>query len=292
MKKIYFLLILASIGTCVKAQSVLPNPGFENWTQIGSRMDPDNWNTLNPNTAILGILTCTKATGSDVHSGNAAIKLTTKAILGQNANGLATTGNITVSPPGVSGGVAYTGRPDSIAGWYKYTSVNNDNGFIEFQLLGSSATPDTIGYVRVLTPAATVGTYTRFSAAINYRSLNPVAKSIWIMSSSAGFNAQVNSTIYLDDFELIGNSIGIKEVAADFLSFTPNPVQFQLQVQNTLERAQLKLVDALGNLVLEKELFKGKNTLDLASLPSGIYFYTSGNEEKNNFQKGKIVVAH
>ena len=292
MKKLYTLFFAVSAVITTQAQSVLPNPGFENWTQVGNRQDPTNWNTLNPNTAILGILTCTKATGADVHSGSSAIKLTTKSVLGQNANGLATTGTIAISPPGVSGGVAYTGRPDSIAGWYKYTSVNNDNGFIEFQLLGSSSTPDTIGYVRVLTPAANVGTYTRFSGAINYRSANPVAKSIWIMSSSAGFNAQVNSTLYLDDLELIENNVGIEEIKTDFLTLTPNPVQSELHIQNSLERASIKFTDALGNLVFEKQLQSGKNSLDLSALPSGIYFYSSGNEEKNNFQNGKIVIAH
>ena len=83
-------------------------------------------------------------------------------------------------------------RPDSIVGWYKYTSVSGDNGFIEFQLLGSATTPDTIGYVRFLTPTSSVANYTHFSVPIVYRSPNPVAKSIWIISSSAGFTAQVN----------------------------------------------------------------------------------------------------
>ena len=64
-----------------------------------------------------------------------------------------------MAPPGVGGGVPYTGRPDSIAGWYKYSPTGTDNGFVEFQLLGTASTPDTIGYVRFVTPSAAVASY-------------------------------------------------------------------------------------------------------------------------------------
>ncbi len=292
MKKILPFLFLLSHALSGIAQSVLPNPGFENWVQVGTRMDPVDWNTLNPNTAIVGVLTCLKASGADIHSGNAAIKLVTKLVLGQNANGIATTGTISIAPPGISGGVAYAGRPDSIAGWYKYTSVNSDNGFVEFQLLGTASTPDTIGYVRFTTPTSTVATYTRFSAPIVYRSTNPVAKSIWILSSSAGFTASVNSTLFVDDLELITNSgAGIQEQNLNYLSMAPNPVQDGLVIENTKGTVQFALYDSNGNLALQSSLNPGTNTLNLKNLSNGIYFYTAYTEQLNHLQKGKIILA-
>jgi hypothetical protein len=291
MKKIITLLTFLSFSVSSFSQSVLPNPGFENWTQIGTRMDPDNWNTLNPNTAIVGVLTCIKATGADVHSGNSAIKLVTKSVLGQNANGLATTGIITVSPPGISGGVAYTGRPDSIVGWYKYTSVGGDNGFVEFQLLGSSSTPDTIGYVRFLTPASNVTTYTRFSAPIVYRNNNPVAKSIWILSSSGGFSAIVNSTLFVDDMELITNSgIGIKEIESNYLSLSPNPAQESVSLTSLEEKTQFYFYDTKGKLLFQQPLLRGANTLNLSDFASGLYFY-SALADGGKIQRGKICIS-
>ena len=91
MKKLYILLIIIVFGQGVAfaQNAATPNPGFENWTQVGNRWDPDDWNTLNPNTGIIGILTCTRATGADVHSGTYAIKLTTKSVFGVTANGIA-----------------------------------------------------------------------------------------------------------------------------------------------------------------------------------------------------------
>src|SRR6188768_3135228 len=118
MKKLYFILIglmgfsQAGFSQAGFTQNVAtPNPGFENWTQVGNRFDPDNWNTLNPSTAIIGILTCTRASGVDVHAGTYAIKLTTKSVFGVTANGIASTATLITTPPyGVTGGIPYTGR--------------------------------------------------------------------------------------------------------------------------------------------------------------------------------------
>ena len=188
-KQLLTLSIAALFAANVNAQNAAtPNPSFENWTVMGNHSDPDNWNTLNPNTSILGILTCTKATAAaDVHTGTAAIKLTTKSVFGVTANGIATTATLITTPPyGVTGGLAYTQRPDSIVGWYKATPVNGDHGFVEFSLFDSNN--DTTGYVRFNFPAATVATYTRFSAAINYFNSNTPVLSQWILSSSGPTN--------------------------------------------------------------------------------------------------------
>ena len=290
MTRFYFFLFLICFRNLSLAQNVLPNPGFENWTQVGNRFDPDNWNTLNPNTSIVGVLTCLKATGADVHSGSAALKLITKSVLGQNANGLATTGNIVISPPGVNGGVAYTGRPDSIAGWFKYTSVSGDNGFVEFQLLGSSSTPDTIGYVRFLTPASSVSNYTRFSAPIVYRSSSPVAKSIWIISSSAGFTAQINSTMFLDDLELITNPNGIKEYNLNAIQIYPNPSNGNLSIVSVPLHSRFNVYSTLGNLVLSESINAENTSINLENSESGIYYYEIIQSEKGKIQSGKIFI--
>jgi hypothetical protein len=122
MRKIYIsiIVILAIAKVSVAQNAATPNPGFENWTQVGNHYDPNSWNTLNPSTSILNVLTCTRAVSPDIHSGTYAIKLTTKVVFGITANGTATTGKIkTVPPYGVSGGIAYAARPDSMVGFYR-----------------------------------------------------------------------------------------------------------------------------------------------------------------------------
>jgi len=207
MRKIYLLACSLFVLSSVRAQNpALPNPGFENWHNAGNHVDPDNWNTLNPSTGIIGVLTATRATGADVHSGSYAIRLQTKSVFGTVANGIASTGTIITTPPyGVTGGIPYTGRPDSIAGWYKYTPAGTDSGFVEFILKGHQN--DSVGYVRFVTPNAVVSTYTRFSAKINYTSTTNPDTALWILSSSRGSNPVVNSTIIIDDLQLIFNPI-------------------------------------------------------------------------------------
>ncbi|MEO8149869.1 MAG: T9SS type A sorting domain-containing protein [Bacteroidia bacterium] len=205
MKRI-LTIITASLmisGFAFAQDPATPNAGFENWTQIGSRYDPDNWNNLNPSTAILGVYTCTRASGVDKHTGNYAIKLQTKTVFFQTANGVATTGHlITTAPYGVTGGLPFTGRPDSISGWFKYTPASADSGFIQFQLKHNG---DTVGFVRFQTGNYTTATYTRFSAPITYFSSATPDTSLWLLSSSRAANPIVNSALYVDDLQLVYN---------------------------------------------------------------------------------------
>lgn len=291
MKNFTLIISYILIGMFAQAQ-VLPNPGFENWTAVGSYQNPNNWNNLNPNTSPLGVLTCLKATGADVHSGSSAIKLVTKSVLGQNANGIATTGTISIAPPGVSGGVSYSGRPDSIAGWYKYTSVGGDNGFVQLLLYGVTGT-DTVGFIRFQTPASTVGTYTRFSAAIVYYNTNAVDKAQWLLSSSGGFTAVVNSTLFVDDLELITNNTnGIAPIEANFLTISPNPVTTELKIENFSAKLQFTLYNSIGEAIKTASLLKGNSVLDLSALANGIYYFSALDTEKNSVQKGKFILAH
>lgn len=128
MKKIVTLIsILLVTVTLVRAQST-PNAGFESWTShssiMGSYDTPDSgWSCSNSQTSIIGIYSCYKSTSA--HSGTYAIELITKSI-GSPFNvlvpGIATTGTIPSSISGsITGGIAYTLRPDSITGWYKYS---------------------------------------------------------------------------------------------------------------------------------------------------------------------------
>ncbi|MBP6333867.1 MAG: PCMD domain-containing protein [Bacteroidia bacterium] len=272
MTKTYFQLICAFLFAIeLNAQNALPNPGFENWTSQGLYEDPDNWSTLNPSTAVLGILTALKASGSDVHTGSYAIKLTTKNVLGQNANGIATTGSINTSTQTISGGIAYTSRPDSIGGWYKYTPAGSDNGFVAFVLL--DAVNDTIGFANFTTPNSTIGTYTYFSAAINYTSsANPVLARC-LLSSSAGFTAVVNSTLIIDDLQLIFNSTGIRESHPSTLSLNYNSVTGKLSIQD-LNRNYKKasVVDYAGRTITEFQTSAEFTEVSLPALAVGIYF--------------------
>jgi hypothetical protein len=296
MKKNYSLLFAAFIAVCNSFGQALPNAGFEAWTHTSfpSYDTPNSWDNLNPSTSSLGVFTCIKATAAaDVHSGSAAVKLITKSVFGQTANGIVTTGTINTTTQTIGGGIPYTGRPDSIAGYFKYTSVSGDNGFVELQLLGSGGDTDTVGYVRFVTPSSTVGSYTRFSKPVIYRSSNPVVKSIWICSSSKDAVTHfVGSTLFVDDLLLVTNpATGINESSKLEITVGPNPASNFIQIKNpSAKKDILKLYDVTGRKIAQHSIENTVNTIDVSTLPAGIYMYAITDESEKTIKTGKIIL--
>jgi hypothetical protein len=300
MKKIYSLISICAISSSSIFAQVLPNSGFESWTNTPASFPapaydtPNSWNTLNSTTAGVGQITCVKATAlADIHSGSAAIKLITKSVFGQVANGIATTGTINTSSQTIGGGIAYTGRPDSIAGWFKYTPVTGDNGFVELQLLGSGGDTDTVGYVRFKTPTTTVGSYTHFSKKIIYRNSNPVVKSIWILSSSADAVTHfANSTLWVDDLQVLtATAAGITEQPKLELTVGPNPTSNFIFIKNPdSKNLSLKMYDVTGRMIMEQRIDNVTNTIEVNSLPIGLYMYAISDDSKRIIKTGKIII--
>ncbi|MBL0342257.1 MAG: T9SS type A sorting domain-containing protein [Bacteroidetes bacterium] len=287
---VVFLLSL-SWNSSYSQNAATPNPGFENWTQVGNHYDPNNWNCLNPSTAILGVFTCIRATGVDVHTGNYAIKLTTKSVFGIKANGIASTATLITTPPyGVTGGIPYTQRPDSIVGWYKYNPASAaDSGFVEIVLL--DAGNDTVGFARFDTPNSSVTTYTRFSKAITYFSPDSPVLSYWVLTSSDGTNPIVNSTLFVDDLDLVFNPSSISDGQASNTIQLLNTIAGDvLLIENTTPIASmLQIFDNAGRLVLEADVLTGANNLNVTELKSGLYFYSIFNPISDLPVIGKFV---
>jgi hypothetical protein len=210
MKKIFTLVSIFTVSTIHLWAQATPNPSFDTWTHHtsfpSSYDDPDNWNTANSQSSILGSVGCIKATAAaDIHTGASAVKLVTLTIAGNLAPGIVTTGTIPTSTSGsITGGIAYTSRPDSIIGYFKATPQSGDHAFAEFQLLGSGGNNDTIGVGHFSMPSSTVATYTRFSKAITYHSSNAIVNSLWLLCSSKdGTNAVPGSILFADDIALV-----------------------------------------------------------------------------------------
>ncbi|HEV7230310.1 MAG TPA: T9SS type A sorting domain-containing protein [Bacteroidia bacterium] len=296
MKKLYAILALLAVSVTGLHAQATPNSGFETWTSHTGYNTPDNWDNANATTAILGVYTCVKATAAaDVHSGSAAIRLITQTYVGNKAPGIATTGTINTSTQTVGGGIPYTQRPDSITGWYKYTSVSGDRGFVSFTLFGTSNT-DTVAQAYFATPAASVGTYTRFSQALVYRSNHTVTNSIWILLSSQNqASGQVGSSMYVDDLAIVINpSSGIQSLqAAPQISVGPNPAVNQIAVSNVSNaKVTFVLYDITGRILVEQKLENSSNTFDVSSIPAGLYVYAILDEKNKMIQTSKLIIRH
>ncbi len=205
MKKILLALSCMATLSFANAQNAIPNPGFETWNSNPNYDDPANWGTINGLTWFLGVRTVTKATlPADIHGGSFAIKLESKAVIGQGtAPGIAATGTINTGGY-VDGGVAYNKRPVSLTGWYKYTPGGTDTCSVEATLskwVGNARVE--VGkavFTRNLTQAA----YTQFTVNFTYTSANfPDTLVMILLTSSQGSNSPVGSKLWVDDLDFV-----------------------------------------------------------------------------------------
>jgi len=300
MKKFFTLISILSVSVnCLLAQT--PNAGFESWTHTtaitGSYDNPDNWNTANSQTAITGVLSCVKATSA--HTGSFAIELITKQIpapFSQLVPGFATTGTLPTSITGpITGGIAYTLRPDSITGWYKYTPQGGENGFIQFLLFGSAANnADTIAKAGFATPTTAVGTYTRFAVALTYTTTTtPVVNSMWLLSSSNndGLASSVGSMLFVDDLNLVFNPTGIAEQEKPEFTISPNPAVDHVVIKNILgTKALFVLYDVTGRKVSEEKIINATTVVNVNTLPNGLYSYSVTDANNTAIKSGKLLI--
>ncbi len=273
-----------------------PNADFQSWTHYSAGYDdPDSWNCLNPTTTTFGLYTCVKdSTPADVYTGKYSARLITMSYFGQLIPGTMTTGTINTTSQTISGGLSYTLRPDSIIGWYKYTSASGDNADIEFYLFGSSNS-DTVGEAFYKTPTSTVGAYTRFSLPLTYRSSHAVQTALWIVTSSVNQNnGKVGSQLYVGELGLVFDSAtGINNIInQDMITVGPNPANGFISIRNISNSKSLlfSLFDVTGRKVEEERIINGTNNIQLNGISGGAYIYYMQDEQNNVIKTGKIIV--
>ncbi len=267
------------------AQTTIPNGNMETW----SGQNATGWNNLN------GVATgsCTKVTaGADVHGGTAAMLLTTKSVFGNTAPGTAATANINLLQQTITGGIAFTGRPDSLTGWYKYVPVGSDAGNIVGLLF--NATRDTVASA-VFFPAGTVNSYTYFKAEFAYRTVvdNVIDTAVFILASSGATGGQVNTKMYIDDLGLVYNpTVGVNDVpAAQKIGVYPNPVSENLHVDMAgIPNGNIQMFDLTGKKVAQYKLDEKVTRINITQLAKGLYVYQLSDESNATLKTGKFVV--
>jgi len=225
------------------AQAQLENAGFEKWDTLAYDEDnnilivePVKWSSLKTadNMAEMAPNVCFMS--EDAHSGNYSVHLMNKSSFGTVANGILTCGRIHAE---VEKEKAYSytdtndyswhmylsGRPDSVAGWYKYTSADGDFGTFNFDLhrnfykkpATAEDSTNLVGSALFETPAAQVTEWTRFCVPFTYY-WDTVPKYILVtISSGNSYNAKAGSELWVDDLEMIyndGNTTSVKKKPA------------------------------------------------------------------------------
>ncbi len=246
MKIISTLTLL--LGMCIgaTAQTTITNGGFELWgnTSPGLSSEPTNWYSDQSGSTIaaLGPQTCFQTSSSpSPHSGTYCAKIETESYLAiETVNGVITTGVVNAPSTDKSLGyigtinytnasdirrMAFTGKPDSLVGWYQYTpGASTERGKIRAILhIGNYFDPETpttyhpdpsdseIASALFLTdtPGTTVSTWTRFSVPFVYTTgryasgMTPAYIMINVTPSANQATTVNHSILYLDDLQAV-----------------------------------------------------------------------------------------
>lgn len=235
-------LTLGLTANAINAQQQLPNAGFENWTGSGDNERPVDYysNKQGSSNAKMGPKTATKST--DAHSGDYSVLVETKdvniLVTSIIVNGSLTSGYVNAPSTNKSEGyigthehgdtnnvrrIAFTDRPDSLVGWFKYTPASgaaNEKGkiivtthkghYYDPKVPVSGNHPDLsaneVGTASFVTEHQTYSTWTRFSVPFVYVSSdNPDYILLSITSSVDQMTTKKGSKFWVDDLELIYN---------------------------------------------------------------------------------------
>ncbi|PWH85039.1 T9SS type A sorting domain-containing protein [Brumimicrobium oceani] len=294
MKNPLFFIPLILFVHTLSAQQQMQNSGFENWDDEGSAIaEPTNWSSIKTADALAAIApeVLHRVAG---RTGNYAIELEVKTLIGISANGIITNGRVHADYTPSNGYVftdagnpkwhtEFSGRPDSLVGWYKYAPMSGDKGKIEIilhsgtegRLPRNNATINNeIANLRVdfVTPQTE---WTRFSKAFNYKSaMNPA----YILTTIAAGDSTISkegTKLIIDDLELIYNSLEVDDFAATEIAVNGSNGFLYFTLENQ-ENVSYQVADLSGKVI---QSGKAKTKIPF-NHDSGIYFIMIQNERE------------
>ncbi len=174
--------------------------------------------------------------------------------------------------------------PTLFNGYYsnKTPQIINQNGFIT----------DTIGWTQIQGCYTAIGGE-QYITIGNFNS-NANTDTLYVGSVNPEPGAYKYAYYYIDDITLIDQTtVGIKDINYELgeMNVYPNPANDVLNINlgTIKENTEIKMFDALGELVLNEKLTAQNSSLKTHHLQSGVYFYTILVGEKN-IKTDKIVI--
>ncbi|HEY1039955.1 MAG TPA: T9SS type A sorting domain-containing protein [Bacteroidia bacterium] len=280
--------------------SQLPNPGFESWTDMSGSPFPTGWGG-----APFGVDTTTDAT-----EGNYALLVWTWYNYAPgyvcNGNGMAGFGDFSAA------GTAYTQKPLSLTGMYKFDTTNVDTYdsvlVIAFLKKYNTTTHmrDTVALGVSKLPVS--ASYIPFTVTINDKMPGTDPDSIVvIISSQRRIWEPVFATnvcrmpfmdcayLYVDDLHLT-TSTGTVELEEIFKpAVFPNPanehISFKYKLIPDGLQETLTVFDNTGKVCHQGSINSISNKLKVKNFGRGMYHYTITSSERTVISKGKFIVT-
>ncbi len=326
MNKIFTSFLSLTISLFSVAQSQIANGGFETWGNVapGIAAEPTGWysNKSGSNVAKLGPQICFQD-NTVKRSGSSSVRVETLNYLGTAVNGAVTTGIInapnTTKSNGYIGTVnyssaadvrrtAFTGRPDSIVGWYQYTSggtgeqgkvtaiLHNNNYFDPETPTTYHADPTSDKIARATffsTPSINVSTWKRFTAPFIYTNAGtPSYIMINITCSANQATTITGSKMWVDDISFIYNgTVSVNEIENDQnvkVYYFDKTIYVDFMNKNS-GFSTVEIYNATGQLVTSQQIENNSlNTIDVSAFKTGIYIYKVNGKSQGKF--GKLFI--
>jgi len=290
-------LVIFGLSSLIAQKSQIDNASFESWHTLFLGVElPDHWNSLknsdNPN--INPLAPVVWANSDTAHDGDYSLKLINIGVFGQVATGTMTNGIVhTPSNMEASEGFVYTdtanslyytkftGRPDSLTGWYLSDPADGDHGNITTILhTGYARTPALngdsstwVGKANFDFPSSKSMKWKRFSVPFNYYNGNNPEYILIVITSGNGAQAKAGSKLWIDDLHVVFKPTGIQSFKPEQLKVFANNNQLHIALPNAgAGKYQIRVLDMMGRSTATTTMQGGESTNLRMNLPTGIYF--------------------
>lgn len=290
MKKFTFILTVL-IAMAITTNAQIPNNGFENWTTVGSYLEPQDY--LTPNSfASTSFHPVTRSNDHyPVSIGNYSIRIESNTTLLPNADALGLVLQNTNSTffDGPSPSFPIIGHPTSLKGYYKFDPLNGDSMRIQIQLtLNGSEVSYSVFF------SAASASWTSFNIPIQTYTLADSGSILFASYNADGpppdFIPHGNSVLYIDNlsFDNFISSVSEQTVKNTLFNLYPNPAFdiVNLNINNSNNKdLEINIYNIIGKLISSETLRQNQQQINIENLSNGIYMVEIKSKEWSEKQK-------
>ncbi len=301
MKNVKVLSLIIALSLMIfsetKAQVLIPNSSFENW----SEGKPTYWDATNLTIGEIQIVTVTQDTVSP-QNGNSYVSLETVSnYIPFNGDvivpGIITLGTVVYDlqnlTGNIEGGIPFVGRPVKLKGYFKSLPAQGDSCFLAMLITKWNYTyRDTIGTGHLFI-SNSVSNWTYFDFILQYSSEDiPDSMNIILSSSDVSNQSYVeNSHLWVDNLSLDYGPASIIDYNFNKnISVFVEPGSDQLVVNfnfNSDKKVLLSLSNINGQIIYksQKTIKQAKESVNINSLAKGIYIVNVITDSNQRFSQ-------
>ncbi len=233
----------------------LPNPSFEDWDVVNIE-EPLEFGTTNSILQNFGF-PANVIQSTDAQSGMYAVEMSPD--IDAEIPGGVFTAEIGIDGE-LTNGVPYTGKPDSLVGWFKSTIVDEDSSVMSIEFF-DNGTPifESIYFFGAATD------WTRISIPLDVQTAPDTLRILWLSGEEPG------SFLALDNFKFVGGDLGLNEKPSIEFALYPNPTSEFLNINSNSVLDKVDIYDINGRLMKSVKMNGTMKFINVGSLAAGQY---------------------